>query len=56
MFLQTSTGLIICVGLPLLLLVGYDLLRRRAYERNQKEDTEALLRELEELYREKGEI
>jgi signal peptidase len=56
MFLQTSTGLIICVGLPLLLLVGYDLLRRRAYERNQKEDTDALLRELEELYREKGEI
>jgi signal peptidase len=55
MFMQTSTGLIICVVLPLLLLVGYDLLRRRAYERSKKEDTEALLRELEELRAEKGE-
>jgi signal peptidase len=54
MFMQTSTGLIICVVLPLLLLVGYDLLRRRAYERSKKEDTEALLRELEELRTEKG--
>jgi signal peptidase len=54
MFMQTSTGLIICVVLPLLLLVGYDLLRRRAYERSKKEDTEALLRELEELRTEKN--
>jgi signal peptidase len=54
MFMQTSTGLIICVVLPLLLLVGYDLLRRRAYERSKKEDTEALLRELEKLRTETG--
>jgi signal peptidase len=54
MFMQTSAGLIICVVLPLLLLVGYDLLRRRSYERSKKEDTEALLRELEELRAEKS--
>jgi signal peptidase len=54
MFMQTSTGLIVCVLLPLLLLVGYDLLRRRAYERSKKEDTEALLRELEELRAQKS--
>jgi signal peptidase len=55
MFMQTSTGLILCVVLPLLLLVGYDLLRHRAYEHSKKEDTEALLRELEQLRAEKGE-
>jgi signal peptidase len=55
MFMQTSTGLIICVVLPMLLLVGYDLLRRRAYERSKKEDTEALLQELAELRAQKGE-
>jgi signal peptidase len=55
MFMQTSTGLIICVVLPLLLLVGYDLLRRRAYERSKKQDTEALLQELAELRAQKGE-
>jgi signal peptidase len=55
MFMQTSTGLIVCVVLPLFLLVGYDILRRRAYERSKKKDTEALLRELEELRAEKGE-
>jgi signal peptidase len=56
MFMQTSTGLIICVVLPLLLLVGYDLLRRRAYERSKKADTEALLQELEKLRAQKGEV
>jgi hypothetical protein len=43
------------VVLPLLLLVGYDLLRRRAYERSKKQDTEALLQELAELRAQKGE-
>jgi signal peptidase len=56
MFMQTSTGLIICVVLPLLLLVGYDLLRRRAFERSKKADTEALRKELEELRAQKGEV
>lgn len=49
MFMQTTTGLIVCVILPILLLVGYDVLRRRKYEKVRKQDTEALLAELEEL-------
>ena len=49
MFMRTPQGLIVCVLLPILLLVGYDMLRRRKYEKEQKEDTEALLKELEEL-------
>lgn len=49
MFMQTTTGLIVCVVLPIVLLVGYDLLRRRKYEKTQKQDTDALLAELEAL-------
>lgn len=49
MFLQSSTGLIVCVVIPLLLLVGYDIIRRRIYEKHKKQDTEAMLRELEDL-------
>lgn len=49
MFMQTTTGLIVCVGVPIVLLIGYDALRRKRYERIKKADTDALLRELEEL-------
>jgi signal peptidase len=49
MFMQTTTGLIVCVVLPIVLLVGYDVLRRRKYEKTQKQDTDALLAELEAL-------
>jgi len=49
MFMQTTQGLILCVVCPILLLVGYDIIRRRMYEKAHKQDTEALLRELEEL-------
>ena len=49
MFMQTTTGLIVCVVCPILLLVGYDMIRRRKYEKSSKEDTDALLRELAEL-------
>ncbi len=48
-FMQSTPGLIICVALPIILLVGYDFLRRRSYEKAKARDTEALLRELEEL-------
>ena len=33
MFMQSTAGLIVCVILPLLLLVGYDIIRRRRYEK-----------------------
>jgi len=49
MFMQTTQGLILCVVLPILLLLGYDVVRRRIYEKNKQQDTDALLRELEEL-------
>lgn len=54
MFMQTTAGLIVCVVCPLILLVGYDLIRRRAYEKKQKTDTDALLAELEALKAEKA--
>jgi len=49
LFMQTTTGLIVCVLCPTLLLLLWDLLRRRQYERRKQADTDALLRELEEL-------
>jgi len=55
MFMQTTQGLILCVVCPILLLVGYDVIRRRMYEKAHKQDTEALLRELEELRKLKSE-
>ena len=54
MFMQTSTGLIVCVVLPLLLLVGYDVVRSRAQESKKQKDTDALLAELEALKAEKA--
>lgn len=49
MFMQTTQGLILCVLCPIIVLVGYDIIRRKMYEKSHKQDTEALLRELEEL-------
>lgn len=49
MFMQTTQGLILCVVLPILLLVGYDMFRRKQYEKKQKLETEALLAEKEAL-------
>ncbi len=49
MFMQTVPGLVICVLLPLLLLVGYDFLRRRKYDRAHEDDRDAMMRELAEL-------
>ena len=47
MFMQTAPGLIVCVVLPLILLIGYDIIRRRMYEKSKKEDTDELLAELQ---------
>ena len=49
LFMQTTPGLLICCVCPILLLVGYDLLRRKKLEKSQKQDTDALLKELEAL-------
>ena len=55
LFMQTAPGLIVCVVLPILLLVGYDMIRRKLYEKANKQDTEQLMKELEELRRLKAE-
>lgn len=49
LFMQSTEGLIVCVICPILLLVGWDLLRRRKYEKSKQADTDALMQELEEL-------
>ncbi len=56
MFLQTTPGLLCCVGLPIILLVGYDVLRRKQSEKAKKQDTDALLAELEELRRRQSSV
>lgn len=55
LFMQTTPGLIVCVVCPILVLVGYDMIRRRIYEKTNKQDTDQLLAELEELRRLKAE-
>lgn len=55
LFMQTTPGLIVCVVCPILILVGYDMIRRKLYEKSSKKDTDALLAELEELRRLKAE-
>lgn len=54
MFMQTTAGLIVCVFLPLVLLVGWDIFRRRRHEKQNQQDTNELLAELEALRAEKS--
>jgi signal peptidase len=53
-FMQSALGLIMCVALPLLLLVGLDALRRSSYEEQYAESTGELISELEALRAEKA--
>lgn len=53
MFMQTTQGLIICVICPIILLVAYDVIRRRIYEKSREKDTDALMEELKALRAEK---
>ena len=55
MFMQTTPGLILCVVCPVLLIVGFDILRRRKHDQEKKQDTDQLLAELKELRRLKAE-
>ncbi|MBR6427467.1 MAG: signal peptidase I [Clostridia bacterium] len=48
-FLQSTPGLILCIAVPIVLLVGYEIIRRRKTDTAKKKDTDALLKELEEL-------
>jgi cell division protein FtsB len=42
------------VVLPIVLLVGYDMIRRRIYEKGKKTENDALLAELQALRAEKA--
>ena len=48
-FMQSTTGLVVCVVCPIVLLVAYDMIRRKQYERSNKQDIDALMKELNEL-------
>lgn len=54
MFFSTTTGLLICVVVPLCILIAYDVIRRKQYEKSKKQDTDALMAELEALRAEKA--
>jgi signal peptidase len=54
MFMQTTTGLVVCVIVPLILLVAVDVIRHRQFERQNQQDTALLLAELEQLKAEKS--
>ena len=54
MAMQTPGGLIVCVVVPILLFVGYDIIRRKMYEKGNAGDVDALRAELEALKAEKA--
>lgn len=49
MFMQSTQGLIVCVAVPVALLLAYDIIRRRAYDRQSQAATAALEAELAQL-------
>lgn len=49
MFMQTTPGLIIFIILPIVILVAYDVIRRRLYDKHKDADVDALTQELERL-------
>lgn len=51
MFMQSTPGLLLCVVLPLALLVGYDMIRRKFYEQSTNAE---LRKELEQLKAQKA--
>ena len=54
MAMQRPGGLIVCVVVPILLFVGYDVIRRKMYEKGKASDVDALRAELEALKAEKA--
>ena len=49
MFMQTPAGLILCVAVPIVALIAYDLIRRKKMDKNNDNDVAALKAELEKL-------
>ena len=53
MFLQSTWGLILCIGLPLAALVTYELLRYKKANKSKQKDVDSLMEELAALKAEK---
>lgn len=49
LYMQTPVGMLVCIGIPVLLLVGYDIIRRRRYDREEQKKTLELEKELERM-------
>lgn len=49
MFLQSTAGLLILIGLAVIFFIVYDIIRYKRYQKNQKDEVEALKAELEAL-------
>ncbi len=49
LFMQSIPGMIICVVIPMLLIIGYEILREKKEKKQAKADTAALMAELEAL-------
>ena len=49
MFMQTTWGWIICIAVPLILFIAYELISRKKKDKSKAEDMNALLAELEAL-------
>lgn len=49
LFMQTTTGFVVCVVLPLIALIAYDAIRRRIYDSKKQSEVEDLMAELEAL-------
>ena len=49
MFMQTTQGLVLCVVCPIILLIAYDVLRRRSFDKKSRAEADALRAELEAL-------
>lgn len=49
LFMQSSTGFVVCVIVPIALLIGYDAMKRKKHEKASEQDMEALRAELERL-------
>lgn len=55
MFLQTTPGMIVSVIVPIVLLIGYEVIRRKLSDKKIDEEKQDLMKELEELRRLKAE-
>ena len=53
LFMQSTPGLIVCIFVPIAVLVGFELIRRKLSDKAKEEDIEALKAQIEELKAEK---